>query len=380
MQGLNRDMCVFTGAKDLEHLYSFKNFPVFMGCVEHPLSEDKLFDMNWFISRSSGSIQLNPLVPLDILYGQSHGSGSIGSTWEKHHQSFAEFIAEQKQSKDILEIGGGHGITAKNYLDMVPDSNWTIVEPNPTNMEHPRIRVKKGFFTKGFKIDDKIDTVVHSHLLEHIYEPINFFDQINQFLSADGSMVFSIPNLRIMLEKCYTNCINFEHTVFFTEPYVEYALSKTGFEIVSKKYYLEDHSIFYFAKKVTAKAKNILPAGLYESNKKLFNNYVCTHEAVIDQINQKLNQFDGECYLFSAHIFSQYLIAFGLDTKKIASVLDNDSKKQGKRLYGTSLYVESPKILKGKSNIAVIIRAGVFQNEIKKDILDNINPGTIFWE
>ena len=309
MYGLNRDFCVFTGQKDLEPIYSFKDFPIFMGCVDHPLSEDKLFDMNWFISRSSGSIQLNPLVPLDILYGQSHGSGSIGKAWEKHHKSFAEFIAEQKQSKNILEIGGGHGITAKNYIEIVPESNWTMVEPNPTNMENPRIKVKKGFFTKDFKIEDQIDTVVHSHLLEHIYEPIDFFNQINQFLVEGSSMVFSIPNLKVMLEKCYTNCINFEHTIFFTEPYIEYALSKTGFEIVNKKFYLEDHSIFYFTKKINNKTKIDLSHDLYNSNTRLFKNYIHTHKILINKLNQKLNEFQGQCYLFGAHIFSQYLIS-----------------------------------------------------------------------
>ena len=380
MQGLNRDFCVFTGQKDLEPIYSFKNFPVFMGCVQHPLSEDKLFDMNWSISQSSGSIQLNPMVPLEILYGQSHGSGSIGRTWEKHHKAFAEFIAKQKKSKNILEIGGGHGITAKNYIDIVPESNWTMVEPNPTNMDHPRIKVEKGFFTKDFKIDGQIDTVVHSHLLEHIYEPIDFFNQINQFLVEGSSMVFSIPNLKVMLERCYTNCINFEHTIFFTEPYIEYALSKTGFEIVDKQYYLEDHSIFYFTKKINSKTKIDLPPDLYESNKKLFNNYIHTYKILIDKLNQKLDEFQGQCYLFGAHIFSQYLISFGLNTNKIAGILDNDSKKQGKRLYGTSLYVESPKILKRKKNVVIIIRAAFFQNEIKSDILENINPNVIFWE
>ena len=379
MYGLNRDFCVFTGQKDLEPIYSFKDFPIFMGCVDHPLSEDKLFDMNWFISRSSGSIQLNPLVPLDILYGQSHGSGSIGKAWEKHHKSFAEFIAEQKQSKNILEIGGGHGITAKNYIEIVPESNWTMVEPNPTNMENPRIKVKKGFFTKDFKIEDQIDTVVHSHLLEHIYEPIDFFNQINQFLVEGSSMVFSIPNLKVMLEKCYTNCINFEHTIFFTEPYIEYALSKTGFEIVNKKFYLEDHSIFYFTKKINNKTKIDLSHDLYNSNTRLFKNYIHTHKILINKLNQKLNEFQGQCYLFGAHIFSQYLISFGLNTKNIECVLDNDPKKQGGRLYGTSLFVSPPDSIRNMDNVAVILKAGQYQEEVKKQLLE-INSDLIIWE
>ena len=50
--------------------------------------------------------------------------------------------------------------------------------------------------------------------------------------------------------------------------------------------------------------------------------------------------------------------------------------KQGKRLYGKIL-VCSPKVLKEK-NPVVILKAGVYNDEIKKDILTNINSKTIF--
>ena len=54
--------------------------------------------------------------------------------------------------------------------------------------------------------------------------------------------------------------------------------------------------------------------------------------------------------------------------------------KHGKRLYGTNLVVQSPKVLKGMDNPVVILKAGVYNQEISDDILNNINPNTIFWE
>ena len=35
----------------------------------------------------------------------------------------------------------------------------------------------------------------------------------------------------------------------------------------------------------------------------------------------------------------------GLDLTKVVSILDNDKNKQGKRLYGTDMEVESPTVL-----------------------------------
>ena len=68
----------------------------------------------------------------------------------------------------------------------------------------------------------------------------------------------------------------------------------------------------------------------------------------------------------------------GLDTTKIVSILDNDKNKQGKRLYGSSLKVESPSILKDVISPHIILKAGVYNSEIKNDILENINSTTVF--
>ncbi|EOM9523772.1 SAM-dependent methyltransferase, partial [Campylobacter jejuni] len=78
-------------------------------------------------------------------------------------------------------------------------------------------------------------------------------------------------------------------------------------------------------------------------------------------------------YLFGAHLFGQYLIFQGLNTEKIINILDNNLIKQEKRLYGTKFIVKSPKILKDQDNSLVILNAGVYNDEIEKDILENIN-------
>ncbi|ECO2890168.1 SAM-dependent methyltransferase, partial [Campylobacter jejuni] len=77
--------------------------------------------------------------------------------------------------------------------------------------------------------------------------------------------------------------------------------------------------------------------------------------------------------LFGAHLFGQYLIFQGLNTEKIINILDNNPSKQEKRLYGTKFIVKSPKILKDQDDSLVILNAGVYNDEIEKDILENIN-------
>ena len=181
-----------------------------------------------------------------------------------------------------------------------------------------------------------------------------------------------------MLENKYTNCINFEHTMYITETYVEYFLNKYNFEIIEKQYFKTDHSIFYCARKTLNNIIAELPDGLYDKNKNTFQDYIDHHINDVNKINTIINKTEIPVYLFGAHIFSQYLISFGLDTSNIVCILDNDAKKENRRLYGTSLISKSPKILKDIPNALVILRAGVYNDEVKKDILTNINPNVIF--
>jgi hypothetical protein len=300
----------------------------------------------------------------------------VGALWEKHHQAFALFLSK-KTPLSVLEIGGAHGILAKEYQQF-GKTQWTILEPNPSPVEGCKARFIKGFFDDRFTFTEPFDTVVHSHVFEHIYEPNEFMRHLSGFIDSGKHLIFSLPNMQIMLERKYTNCINFEHTVFLTEPYVEYLLAKHGFRLLKKEYFLDDHSIFYATVRDSTVKPVALPDGLYEKNKQLYLEYVTYHKELIKDINSRIANTNQPIYLFGAHVFAQFLIAIGLDTTNIVSLLDNDLKKQGKRLYGTNLNVQSPKVLRDVKNLIVILKAGVYNQEIKNGILLNINPCTIF--
>ena len=378
MKLIKRNYCVFSGKQDLEHLYTFKDFPVFMGCVDNVPEKDIKVDMSWWISKSTGSIQLNPLIPLDILYGSGHGSGSVGKLWQRHHQEFAKFIHEYGL-RNVMEIGGGHGILALNYLQLMPDARWTIVEPNPTAPSDARINVVRGLFDERFTINEEIDAVIHSHVLEHIYDPLGFMASVSKLLEVGKKHLFSVPNSTIMLKQKYNNCINFEHTIFLTEPFIDYILQRNNFRVEKKQYFLEDHSIFYAAIQEKGVACPVCPTE-YEYNRKIYEDYIQYHNKLVCELNSKIKNYNGGIYLFGAHVFAQYLLGFGLDGSRIQCVLDNDPQKQDRRLYGSSLMVSSPEILREAKKPAVILRAGVYNNEIKEDILSNINPCVEFWE
>ena len=77
--------------------------PIFMGCTSDDKSNDIKADMSWWINKRTGLIQLNPLIPLEVLYDKSHGSGTIGKLWDQHHQEFAQFVSTYNLS-NLLKL------------------------------------------------------------------------------------------------------------------------------------------------------------------------------------------------------------------------------------------------------------------------------------
>jgi hypothetical protein len=69
-------------------------------------------------------------------------------------------------------------------------------------------------------------------------------------------------------------------------------------------------------------------------------------------------------YLFGAHIFSQYLIAMGLDSTRFNCILDNSELKSNKRLYGTDLISKKPMDMNFSPKARIVLAAGQYEDEI----------------
>lgn len=380
MKEIYRNHDVVSGIEDLEHLCTIKNMPVFMGCVDTPRSEDVTADAQYWISRGTGMIQLNPLLPLEVVYQSDHSPGNVGKEWLMHHEAFADFIVSY-MPKRVFEIGGAHGLLSKYCHVRNPNIDWTILEPNPLPAEGVKAKFIKGFYTPDTELPEDVDMIVHSHTLEHVYHPHEFFMALAQ-IPVGVRMCFSIPNLRRQLDHKYTNVINFEHTYYCTEEFVDWWLEQYDFKTIYKRKYKGEHSMFYATERVAGPADRVYqaPPDCYERNKMQFIKYIKHHADEIKKLNTALAEATTPVFMFGAHIFSQFLISVGLDTSKVQCILDNSVAKQGKRLYGTDFQIASPEILRGIDRPVIVLKAGVYNHEIRTDIVKNINPTAIFLE
>lgn len=378
MQLIARNKSVVTGQENLRPLHIMRNYPVFFGCVDHLPGEDLYADMSWTICPQTGVIQLDKLVPPEILYQAQHMDGT-GATWTEFYKNFAAYL-KPKVGDQVIEIGGGNGKIAEEVVKIHSTVQWFIVEANPIHPGNDRIHLVKQYFDESTKIDNRYDTVIFSHLLEHTYNPSAFLKQTKALLKPEGKLIFAYPDLETWLSKKYTNAINFEHSMFLTDYFVDVLLRAEGFKIIEKHRY-QEHSIYYTCEIDPNFVKRSLPEfeNQFLKYKKIFDEYISHYQEIVVNFERQLKGFSGDAYLFGAHIFSQALIQFGLSENLFAGILDNSPIKTGKRLYGTNLKVFKPEQIGRAKEVAVVLNVGQHRNEIYRQLRE-INPNVTIFE
>ena len=359
-----RSNCIFDNSK-LKLIYTFKKFPIFIGATKQGILKDKFVDMQIGISQKD-LVQLKTLVNPKLLYSKFH-SEAIGQTWKKHHKEFLRFL-KKYSGQYVLEMGSGPLKPYHNLVNLKNFEKWTSIEPSK-NIKSNILKKPKNKIIKGFIEDIQInkvkncDTLVHSHVIEHLFNPKKTLKKISQIKNL-RKMVFSVPDLEYYIKKKYSNSLNFEHTYFINKKLIKYFLNSIGFKI-AKTQKFQNHSVFYYAVK---SRKQILPQPTFKKNKNDYLLMIKFYKNKIKKINQMMKKHDGNIYIFGAHVFSQFLINFGLDINRISYVLDNSYLKTNQRLYGYNLHIKKPEIIKKDFKPLIIAIVGQYEKEINSQI------------
>lgn len=361
-----RSKNIFSELDDMEHLYTIKNFPSFIGTSDQEYSKDITSDLIFDISKSSGIVQIRKLLPTELVYKKFH-SEALGNIWKEHHKSFSDFILKNNPS-EVIDIGGSDGYIGHISKKKNKNLNWTVIDLL-TSEKFPEIKYLLGDYSNHLINFKKIETIIHSHTIEHMYYPKEFLHNISNLMPEGAMHIFSIPNFDKYLEQKYSNVLNFEHTFFLNESLMDALLEEYGFKIIEKKYF-KDHSIFYSTIKINK--KRTFNYNNYKLNKNNFKNYFKYYESIVSKLNTILE--NEESFIFGAHVFSQFLISLGLNFKKIINVIDNSDLKKDQRLYGSNLITKKPDIIKNLNKPNVIVFAGSYQKEVE-DQLKKINSG-----
>ena len=99
--------------KRLKHIYSFKDFPIYMRSTENNFSKDIKKDMNWYVQNRRYYSIKSPYTRKNFSR-KSHNSGVVGKMWMEHHEKFTNFIIQNNVS-NVLEMELGMVFYLKKY-------------------------------------------------------------------------------------------------------------------------------------------------------------------------------------------------------------------------------------------------------------------------
>jgi len=358
---IDRNYCVICNTS-LIHLTTLKDHILSFSPTYFPsIHSDKLSLPIGFCNTCS-SIQHMKLIPPSILYKDSHNETFNTPTWREHHIMFYIFFKDTILNMNTcIEVGGAQCILAKNIIKDYPLLKYSILDI----IEQPLtdINVEIGNCEDYSFLQDGI---ILSHVFEHLHNPKAFLNNIKS--SPVNYIILSVPNLEYLLEQDNLNLIHIEHTFYYNKSHLNYLFNQISFTCIKHQEF-NNHSLFYIFKR-DSNLVNTLP--IFTFNEKLLN-YYSDREL---KLNSILLNIDTDIWIAPAghygHTIYSFLVNKGY-SQKIKGFVDNDRSKQAKYLNGTDIKIMPYSELINKSNITIILYAGVYSREISQQIL-SLNP------
>ncbi len=153
-------------------------------------------------------------------------------------------------SKKILDIGCGEGNFSYILKEKLKAEVWGI-EKNETAFNLARKKLDKVLLGDATLLldlldDNYFDCLVLNDILEHLVDPYNFLEKLKSKLSQNGVIVFSVPNVRYLLnlknllinkDWRYENegVLDKTHLRFFTKKSLINTFNQLNFNIIEIK-------------------------------------------------------------------------------------------------------------------------------------------------
>ena len=326
---MERKRCVICDRKTF--VYAFNIYNTTNIVSSKVFTDDEIKILNFMSCVNCGCIQLKNLFLQSEIYSQPLQIFD-GPVTRKHHDLFCDFIiANTNYEEELFEIGGAYGNLAKRIIKKYDtdhkDIKYSILEYSSES--YPAID-KVNYISGDCELYayNNIDTIIMSHVFEHLYRPRDFVKNISD--TNVQNVFISIPDMDNLTINGDINNLNILHTFYLNTQYIANLFSMYGYNIKKIENY-DSHSNFYHFKK-----ENAISAFSYKNlelpiKQKLF------YEKNIETINS-IN-IDRPFYICPSGFYGQF-IYFHLNDetrKNLIGFLDGDKFKIGKRLSGTRL-------------------------------------------
>lgn len=102
--------------------------------------------------------------------------------------------------KKCLELGCADGMMTSILINdfeelTVIDGSSIAIERLKNNIKSDKLNIIQGLF-ENIELDDKFDTIIMGHILEHVDNPISLLRKYANYLSKSGQIIISVPNAK----------------------------------------------------------------------------------------------------------------------------------------------------------------------------------------
>ncbi len=214
--------CLISGDTNIKKLRGYeKNYLVksssvgFVFCSKIP-SESELIEV--YSSKYTREDYLSPITVL------------------RYNKLLDQFDKYRKTNK-LLDVGCGVG----NFLELAKKRGWEVFGTEYTDKaiqvcQSKGISMHQGVLTSKWFNPEEFDIITSFEVIEHINNPIEEVNNINQLLRKGGLFYFTTPNFNALerfILKADFNIISYpEHLCYYTPKTINYLLTNNNFKKV----------------------------------------------------------------------------------------------------------------------------------------------------
>jgi len=283
-----------------------------------------------------------------------------------------------KWPQSIFQVGCSDGYTLSEF-SREGGSIVDGVDPSTASSDLAKrlynIKTSVGCFENFSSNDQKYELLILTHVLEHLFDPLNVLLKCSNMQDYDDHLLLEVPLFENESE-FPPGILTLEHLNYFSEGTIIESLTRANYcPIFIGKYFS-----FHKYPAITVLAKKVLECQIikskdYEKNLKILNKYLHTEQKnwkLVDTILKSKIEKGDTGYIFGAGIHTSQLLAFSRleEIFKIKGIIDNSPTKWGKKFGKLDCYkLEEVNLCK---NDKIIISSYASEDEIYKPLSQNI--------
>lgn len=286
-------------------------------------------------------------------------------------RQFLEFAAagHPRPGSRILEIGCFDGA----FLSLFENCERMGCEPNPigaTARDRHGVRWIQNYFDAGDYPKGGLSLIVLRHIIEHVADPLRLLVDCRSLLSSDGLILLETPNVEHTLRQQVIGNFFHQHLHYFTRESLDILIRRSGLRPLAVA--IKDFRQFVLA--VPDRPGDLPRAPLPHVS--LIREALAAYVQSLADLRQNLALWrgadpDARFAIYGASSTATGIVHLGgLDTGRMAYLVDGDPRKHGMVLPGTNARVWGPDHLAAEPVPYVIIASDFFQAEIEAILRD----------